>query len=92
MKSLEKVYIVVSVMPLIYLGLVVTQTPGSLVSGYAAGAVIPLLAVISMILVLIGIVFVILRYRRSERVWHLVLATIISSPLAILVGWQWFHW
>ena len=91
-RILEKAYIVVSVVPLICLGLVIMQTPGSLVSGFAVGAVIPLLALISLVLVLIGIVLVILSYRRGERVWHLILATILSSPLAILEGWQWFHW
>jgi len=73
----------------VWLGLVIAQIEGSLVSGIAIGAVIPLLAIVSLLLVLTGVVLVLLAYRRKGRMWHLVLATLMSSPIAVLVGLTW---
>ena len=88
-RIVETVYVIVSIVPLAYLGLIVAQTEGSLVSGYAAGAMIPFLAVISLVLVLTGVALVVLAYRRKSRIWHLALATLAASPIAVLVGFEW---
>lgn len=85
-RFIEIIYVIASILPLLFVGLIVAQTEGSLVSGYALGAMIPLLALISLILVLTGIGLILFAYRRQGRVWHLVLATAMSSPFAILLG------
>jgi hypothetical protein len=89
-RIIETVYVVVSIVPLAWLGLIVAQTEGSLVSGYAIGAMIPLLAVISLLLVLTGVALIVVAYRRKRRIWPLALATLASSPIAVLVGYEWF--
>ena len=82
---LEKCYVAISVAPLAYLALIIVQTPGSLVSGYAIGAVIPLLVIISLFLTLLGLVLIAVAYQKKDRVWHLVLATLVSSSIAVAI-------
>lgn len=47
----ETAYVIASIAPLVWLGLVIAQVEGSLVSGIAIGSVIPLLALVSLLLV-----------------------------------------
>jgi hypothetical protein len=56
-----------------------------LVSGFAIGAVIPLLIIISLCLTLLGLILIVVAYRKKDRIWHLVLATLVSSSIAFLV-------
>ena len=82
----ETSYVVVSIVPVVLLAIVIAQIEGSLVSGIAIGSVIPLLAGISLFLVIVGIGLIFLARRQGRRVWHLVLGTVMASPLALLVG------
>ena len=75
----------ISIAPLAYLALIVVQTPGSLVSGFAIGAVIPLLVMISLFLTLLGLILIVVAYRKRDKTWHLVLATLVSSSIAVFV-------
>lgn len=88
-RFIETAYVIVSIAPLVWLGLVIAQIEGSLVSGIAIGAMIPLLAAVSLVLVLAGVALIYLAYRENRRIWHLVLATLMASPLAVLVGFTW---
>ncbi|MCM2264358.1 MAG: hypothetical protein NDI73_04105 [Desulfuromonadales bacterium] len=88
-RFIEIAYVIVSIGPLACLGLVIAQTEGSLVSGIVIGSVIPLLALISLLLVLTGAVLIFFARRRKDRIWHLVLATLLASPIAVLVGLAW---
>jgi hypothetical protein len=88
-RFIEAAYVIVSPAPLVWLGLVIAQIEGSLISGIAIGAMIPLLAMVSLLLVLTGVVLILLARRRQSRIWHLVLATLMSSPIAVLVGFTW---
>ena len=91
-RLIETAYVIAAFAPLVWLGLVIAQIEGSLVSGIAIGAVIPLLALVSLLLVVTGVALTLFAYRRGHRIWHLVLATLVSSPLAVLVGFTWlFH-
>ncbi len=88
-RIIETAYVIVSIAPLVWLGLVVARIEGSLVSGIAIGAMIPLLAAVSLLLVLAGVALIFLAFRENRRIWHLVLASLMSSPLAVLVGLTW---
>jgi hypothetical protein len=77
--------VAISIAPLAYLALIVVQTPGSLVSGFAIGAVIPLLVMTSLFLTLLGLILIVVAYQKRDRIWHLVLATLVSSSIAVLV-------
>lgn len=88
-RVLEITYIIVALVPTAWLALVIATTPGSLVSGVVIGAVLPLLALISLLLALAGLGLIWLARRRGERIWPLVLGVLIASPLAVLVGWAW---
>lgn len=88
-RFIETAFVIVSIAPLVWLGLVIAQIEGSLVSGIAIGAMIPLLAAVSLVLVLAGVALIYLAYRENRRIWHLVLATLMASPLAVLVGITW---
>ncbi|MBT9611740.1 MAG: hypothetical protein IV108_00570 [Burkholderiales bacterium] len=85
-RIIETTYTIASIVPLVYLGLVVAEAKGV---EYFLGALIPPLAVISLLLVLTGVALTVLAYRRKDRIWHLVLATLMSSPIAILAGFTW---
>jgi hypothetical protein len=74
-----------SIVPVAYLALIILQTPGSLVSGIAIGAMIPLLVVLSLCLTVLGLTLIVVAYKKKDRIWHLVLATLVSSSLAVLV-------
>ena len=80
----ERCYVVISIVPLAWLALTIFQTPGSLVSGIAIGAIIPLLVIISLCLTVFGLTLIIVAYRKKDRIWHLVLATLVASCLANL--------
>jgi hypothetical protein len=82
----ETAYVVVSIVPLALLGTAIAQTEGSLVSGIAIGAMVPMLAGISLFLVMVGVGLILLARRQGRRVRHLVLGTVLSSPMALLVG------
>ena len=88
-RFIETTYVVLSIAPLVWLGLIVAQIEGSLVSGIAVGAMIPFLALVSFLLVLMGLALIYAAKRRHGRIWHLVLGTIASSPLAVLVVLTW---
>ena len=47
---------------------------------------VPMLAGISLLLVLVGVGLILLARRQGRRVWHLVLGTVLASPMALLVG------
>ena len=81
---LERCYVAISIVPVAWLALVIFQTPGSLVSGIAIGAMVPLLVVISLCLTVLGLVLIVVAYRKRDRIWHLVLATLVSSCLVDL--------
>ena len=78
---LEKGYVVISIVPLAWLALAIFQTPGSLVSGIAIGAMLPLLVIISLCLTVLGLTLIVVAYRKRDRIWHLVLATLVASCL-----------
>ena len=80
----ERCYVVISIVPLAWLALTIFQTPGSLVSGIAIGAIIPLLVIISLCLTVFGLTLIIVAYRKKDRIWHLVLATLVASCLGDL--------
>jgi hypothetical protein len=88
-RFIETAYVIASIVPVVWLGLVTAQIEGSLVSGIAIGAVIPLLALVSLLMILAGIVLILVARRRKDRIWHLVLGTLLSSPMALLVGLTW---
>jgi hypothetical protein len=88
-RLIEIAYVIMASAPSVCLGLVIAQTEGSLVSGIVIGSVIPLLALISLLLVLLGGVLIFFARRRQDRIWPLVLGTLLASPLAVLVGIGW---
>lgn len=88
-RLIEIAYVIVSIVPVAWLGLVIAQTEGSLVSGIVIGSVVPLLALISLLLVLLGGVLIFVARRCQDRIWHLVLGTLLASPMAVLVGIAW---
>jgi len=91
-RFIEIAYVIIASAPSVCLGLVIAQTEGSLVSGIVIGSVIPLLALISLLLMLLGGVLIFFARRRQDRIWHLVLGTLLASPIAVLVGFEWlFH-
>jgi len=49
---------------------------------------IPFLAAASLLLILTGVALIVVAYRRKRRIWHLALATLASSPIALLVGYE----
>ncbi len=86
---LEYTYVGASIVPTALLGMVILQTEPSSVSGIVIGSAIPLLALISLILVLIGSALSVFAYQHGRRVWHLVLGTALSSSLALMMGLNW---
>jgi hypothetical protein len=88
-RFIETAYVVLSVAPLVWLGLVAAQTEGSLVSGIAIGAVIPLVALVSLLFVLAGLALLYAAHRQRRTMWHLVIGTAASSPVVILVVLAW---
>lgn len=89
MRFIERVYIVMAIVPLVWLGLVIAQTEGSLVSGIAIGSVIPLLAFVSFVLVVAGLALLYLARRQRRSIWPSLIGTALSSPLFLLVALTW---
>lgn len=88
-RFVEIAYPLVSIAPLACLAMVIAQTEGSLVSGVVIGSVLPLLALVSLILMLSGLALGCIARRRQQRVWPFVLGVVLASPLAVLVGLAW---